>query len=769
MDGLDYLITDLALILAVAAIVTLIFKKIKQPVVLGYIVAGFLISPNFTWLPTVVDVEDIHTWAEIGIVFLMFALGLEFSFKKIATVGGSAFVIAMTVMTVMIVIGYSTGRLMGWNTMNSVFLGGMLSMSSTMIILKAYEEYQMKQEKFAQLVLGTLVLEDIGGIFMMIILSTVAVSQSVSGLAMFTEIGKLLLYLVIWLVLGIYLIPTFIKKIGDKVNNELLLIVSTGLCLVMVVIANAIGFSSALGAFLAGSILAGTLQAKRIEKIVAPIKDLFGAVFFVSVGMMIIPSLLVEHIIPIIIITVVTILGQMTFATLGILFSGQSLHTAVRGGFSMVQIGEFSFIIATLGSSLGVTSDFLYPIVVCVSVITSFTTPIFIKNSERVYLFLRNHLPPKLYKFLNRHTSEQQSTRDKDWDWHKFIVRFFVRTSICCAALFVIYFAGTKLLQPFAVHYISGIWANITTAVITGVAMIPIISLMCAKKSVLYTKLWLKSQSNRMPLLTFSAIKILAACFFIVLTWRTLLHLYYGVLILLSFAIVIFVIKSDFIKGRAIKIEMRFVENFYESTLERQKKERGIKGTYHWLDESMYVVEFGVLQTIEKNTILQFCQSRFFHVTIIKIIRNGKHYNMPNGKFRVVEGDIVHAIGTKTEIESCIMMLERADHIKEPQEPIVTLKEYIYGQIFYNIEPKKQIICCPIEIEKDSEWLKKSIKNSGFRPRYKGLIIGIERGNLPIINPDIDTIIEEGDLLWVVGTQKMAENLLREDYLDEDE
>ena len=769
MGQLDYLISDLALIMVVAGIVTLIFKKINQPVVLAYIIAGFLISPNFLYLPTVVDVEDIHVWANIGIVFLMFGLGLEFSFRKIATGGGSAFVTAMTVMTAMIIIGYTVGQLLGWSKMDSVFLGGMLSMSSTMIILKAYEEYKLKKEKFAQLVLGTLVLEDIGGIFMMIILTAVAVGKNTSGLAVFKDIGMLLLFLVIWLVLGVYLIPTLLKKITDLINEELLLIVSIALCLGMVVIASLIGFSSALGAFLAGSILAGTLQAKKIEGLIKSIKELFGAVFFVSVGMMIEPDLLLEYLGPILIITAVTILGQMTFSTLGILFSGQSLHTAICGGFSMVQIGEFSFIVATLGKTLGVISDFLYPIVVCVSVITTFTTPIFIKRSEKAYEFARRHLTPKLYKFLNRHTSEQQSTADKDWDWKRYITKFFVRTGICTACIFLTFIGGTKFLDPFVQQYIHGFAGDLIAAIITCGFMIPLISIMCSKKSVLYTKLWLKNQANRMPLLAFTGMRIVISCAFVVMTLRKLLHLPYIVLVIMSLLAIVLIVKSDYIKGKTLKMEMRFVENFYETTLAKQRKERGIKGEYHWLDESFFVVEFKVTETIEKNTLLEFTQSRFFHVTIMKIIRDGKHVNMPNGKYRVIKGDVIHAIGTKNEIESCLLMLEKEDHIQEPEEPMVTLREYIYAQIFHEIQPEKQIICCPIKVEADSDLIKRSIKNSGFRSRYKGYILGIERGMLPIVNPDVNMVIEEGDLLWVIGTQKMANSLLKADYLDEEE
>lgn len=768
MEHLDLLIADLALILVAAGVMSLIFKKLKLPVVLAYIVAGFLISPNFTYLPTVVETADIHVWANIGIIFLMFGLGLEFSFKKIATVGGSAFVVAITVMMAMIMIGYSVGKLLGWGQMDSIFLGGMISMSSTMIILKAYEEYKLKNEKFAQLVLGTLVIEDIGGIFMMVILSTVAVGQSSAGGGnLFVEIGILLLCLVVWLVLGIYLIPSFLKKFSNSMNNELLLIIVIGICLGMVVIASVLGFSAALGAFMAGSIIAGTVKVHDIEKLVNPLKDLFGAVFFVSVGMLIEPHLLVEYMKPIIIITIVTILGQMTFATIGILLSGNSLHTAIRGGSSMVQIGEFSFIVANLGMSLGVISNFLYPIIVCVSVITTFTTPIFIKNSEKVYKLIDDHLPIKLYKFLHRHTSEQRNKSYKEYDWQNYIKKFFIRIAIFGSAIFIVYLAGTRFLHHFILRYLHGTIGDVAATVITIVVMVPIINMMTTTNNVLHSKLWLKNSSNRLPLMTFTGIKLIIACGFLVLTVRDMLGLPYWLLVIMALIIFIIIERSNYLDGMTLKMEVRFMENFYESTLERQKQERGITGEYHWLDESFYVVEFNVIKTIEKNTLIDFFKK--YHITVIKIIRDGKHYNMPNGKFEILKGDEIHAIGTKTEIETCILRLKREEHIQEPGEEMVTLREYIYGQIFEKIQPEKQIICCPLQVEPDSEFKKKSIKNCGFRAKHKGYIIGIERGKLPIVNPDKNMIIEQGDLLWVIGTQKMANSLLRADLLDEED
>ena len=764
---LDNLISDLALILIVAGIVTLIFRKIKLPVVLGYIVAGFLISPHFSYMPTVVEVADIEVWANIGVVFLMFGLGLEFSFKKLATVGGSAVIVAMTVMLSMIFIGSGVGYLLGWAKMDCIFLGGMLSMSSTMIILKAYEEYDLKERRFAQLVLSTLVIEDIAGIFMMIILSTISVSQAASGVATFKEIGLLLMYLVIWLILGIYLIPSFLNKVSKLMNDELMVIVSLAICLGMVVIADFIGFSEALGAFMAGSILAGTVRAGYIERLTKPIKDLFGAVFFVSVGMMIQPELLVKYIGPILIITVATILGQMIFSTIGILLSGQSLHTAIRGGFSMVQIGEFSFIIATLGSSLGVISDFLYPVVVCVSVITTFTTPLFIKNSASVYKFLDEKLPDKLWVFIKKNTSEDRSNKDKDEDWSKYIKKVLSRTLICSVVMYIIYWLGIQELKPLVDTYLSSeIFADLITAVVTCGVMIPFISMMHGTNDALFIKLWLKQRSNKLPLLTLKTVRILIAACFVTLVLRKIYHIPFVILLLLSAAAVVLLIRSDYLKGVTINMELRFMENFSERTLARQKRERGRDEKYSWLNEELLVAEFQVTDTVENKTIYDFTKSRAFRVTIIKIIRGDKYINLPTPDEVVLEGDILHMMGTSAEIDACTILLEKDECIEYTDRDDITLKDYIYGQTFYGIAPEKQLICCPINVSQGSEFSRKSIKNSHMRDKYRGTIIGIERGNLTILNVDIDTIIQPGDLIWTLGGKQMADLLIKGNVLD---
>lgn len=767
MEHLDAFISDFALMMLAAAVVSLLFKKLKQPVVLGYIVAGFLISPNFELLPTVVAVEDISMWGEIGIVFLMFALGLEFSFKKIVDVGKSAIITALTVMTAMISIGFLLGRILGWSQMDSIFLGGMLSMSSTMIILKAYEEYGIKKKKFASLVLGTLVIEDIGGIFMMIILSTIAVSKdSGGGGDIFGELGMLMLYLVLWLALGIYLIPTLLKKTLGLMNDESLLIVSLAICLCMVILANVIGFSSALGAFIAGSIIGGTVLAERVEHIVKPIKDMFGAVFFISVGMMIVPGMLVEYIWQILIITAVTILGQMTFSTIGILISGNSLNTAIRGGFSMVQIGEFSFIIATLGTNLGVTSDFLYPIVVCVSVITTFTTPIFIKNSEKVYNFVEAGLPDKVAGFIKKYTSDRKTSAEQESEWKQYLTKYIIRTLICGGGILVTYFAGIRFAVPACENMMGTDAGRIVAVVLLLICILVLTSIMCSKRSIYFTKLWLRSSTNKLPLAGLFGIRIVFSMFVIMMMIRHYWNIPMILSIVIGLAIVGIAVKSDFMSGAAIKMEMQFISNLSEKQLDKLQQERKYKSNHMWLDEVIHICEIEITSEPKRATVKELAGNKYLGILVIKILRDGLHINMPDGDVDIQKGDVLHILGTEDDIEAFMLVLERTSSMEMIGEETVTLKEYIYSQVFDGVSAENQIVCCPVPVKKDSTFNRKSIKTCNFRRDYKGFIIGIERGNLPILNPDIDTIIETDDLLWVIGTRAMADELLLSGILE---
>lgn len=767
MEGLDTLIRDLAYILIVAGVTTLVFKKIKQPVVLGYIVAGFITGPYCTFFPSILGKTDITVWADMGIIFIMFALGLEFSFHKIANVGGSAIVTATTVIGAMVAVGFFVGTAMGWSRMDCIFLGGMISMSSTSIILKAYEELDLKKEKFAGLVLGALVLEDIAGIFMMIILSTISISQNVDGLDMMGDISKLLMYLILWLVLGIYLIPSFLKKADRLMNDETLLIVSLGLCLGMVVLANFIGFSSALGAFVAGSILAGTVKAEQIEHLVQPIKDLFGAVFFVSVGMMVIPEMLVKYWFPILILSLVVIVGQNVFSTIGVLLSGQSLHTAVRSGFSMVQIGEFSFIIATLGTSLGVTGDFLYPIIVCVSVITTFTTPIFIKNGERAYTALCKVLPDKAVSFLDRYTSEGQIDHDKDQDWKNYLGKYFLKTLICVALLFAIYMISKLYVVPFVYRLIPNYGGRLLEAVVIIVLMSPFISILCStRKNIIYKKLWIKHPANRLPLMMFNIIRIFIAIGFLALTLKSIFAIPTGIISIIALVVVFIVGRSDLVSGASLRLQARFVANFNERALAKLRRERDVENT-DWLDKKLFIVEFKVKYLPESGALIrEFAAKRKFGVDIVRIKRDDKYIILPEADQKIEVGDSLCAMGPKDQIDSYLIMLEQAEYIEEPKEDRITLNEFIYNQTSDGVEPEDQLMLCGIIIKRGGRFDHKQIKNCGFRDKFGGYIICIEKGNLSIFSPSRNTIIEAGDIMWVIGNENMAEMLYADGYLD---
>ena len=765
---LDAFISNLALILVVAGIVTLIFRKLKQPVVLGYIVAGFLISPNFIFLPTVVDKADITTWADIGVIFLMFGLGLDFSFKKLATVGGSAFTIVAIVMPMMILAGAGTGTLMGWDKMDCIFLGGMLSMSSTMIILKSYDEYNLKQEKFAQLVLGALVIEDIAGIFMLVVLSTISVGRDVSGVVMGEHIVLMLLYLAVWILIGIYIIPSILKKVAGLLNDELILIISLALCLLMVVIANLIGFSSALGAFLAGSILAGTVQSERINILVKPVRDLFGAIFFVSVGMMIEPDLLVRYIVPIIILSALVIMGQMFFSTIGILLSGQSLHTAIRGGASMVQIGEFSFIVASLGMSLGVISNHIYPIVVCVSVITAFATPVFIKNSERFYRFLDGRLSSRAKIFLRRNTSENQARNALDHDWNQYIKKIALRSLICSSILFIMYWAGTRHLANFMINFSGSVLTgNCVAAGITLLFMVPFFNVMHDSNNTQFVKLWVKHRSNHLPLITLKAIRTLIAACFMALVLRKIFHIPFVILVLIAAIPTLFIVRSTWMNGVTIAMEKRFAENFSEKTLVKEKKDRVRDKNYKWLNESLYTKEFRITDPDFKKTISDFTQSRTFVVTIIRIIRGKEYINMPAADEEIRFGDVLQMLGTRDQVDACSMLLEEDDAIEYTKTSGKILKDFMYGQRFEDVPEEGELVCVPIKLKGGSKFIRRSIKNCGIRQEFEGTIIGIERGALPIVSPIIDTVLRKEDILWLIGGSRMVNKLICGGLMDE--
>lgn len=506
MAEIPFLVKDLALILMVAGIVTIIFKKLKQPLVLGYIVAGFLVSPHMPYTMSVIDETDIKTWADIGVIFTLFSLGLDFSFKKIVKMGASPIIATVVIVFFMMMLGISIGHGFGWSKMDCIFLGGMLAMSSTTIIYKAFDDMGLRQQKFAGMVMSVLILEDILAIVMMVMLSAIAGGNNPDGEQMIGSVIKIAFFLVLWFIVGIFAIPLFLRSVRKLINNETLLIVALGLCCGMAVLSTKVGFSSAFGAFVMGSILAETIEADKIIKLVEPVKNLFGAIFFVSVGMLVDPKILIEYAIPILALVGSILIGQAIFGTFGFMLGGESLKSAMRCGFSMAQIGEFSFIIASLGLSLGVISNYLYPVVVAVSVITTFLTPYMIRLATPTYQVMEKHLPKRLINILNHFAMSHPSTTQQS-KWKSLLRQMLINTvaySILTAAVIALMFTFvlpfTRSLFPgWKLHW----YANAITGILTLVLIAPFLRAIIMKKnhSNEWKRLWVESSINRIPLL----------------------------------------------------------------------------------------------------------------------------------------------------------------------------------------------------------------------------------------------------------------------------
>ncbi|MCR5663803.1 MAG: cation:proton antiporter [Oscillospiraceae bacterium] len=748
------LISDLALMLLTAGVVAVIFKRLRQPLVLGYILAGFLVGPYMPYFFTVADSASIETWSEIGIIVLMFGLGLEFNLHKLVSVGGTAIVTALTEVVGMFAVGYFVGQAMGWAVMDSVFLGGMLSMSSTTIIIKAFDELGVQKEKFAQLVFGTLVIEDIAGIFMMIILSTVSVSKSISGGALALQLGELVLYLALWLILGIYILPTLLRKASAFMNDETLLLVSLGICFGMVLLAEALGFSSALGAFLAGSLLAGTVHAERVEHLTGGIKDLFGSVFFLSVGMMIDPAMLVKYALPILIITVVTVVGKLLISSLGVLLSGQPLKIAVHCGCSLAQIGEFAFIIASLGMSLGVIDAYVYPIIVAVSVVTTLTTPTFIRGADKIYEGVRRLLPAKLAGKLERYTEDEESAgREQDGDWALFLRRYVRRT-----AIFGVLMTGAQLIGRLALYPallktpLDQRAAQLLSLAfcLAGIALFvrPMLDLHSAE----YTTLWVKKRSFRLPLITLTALRLLLITLLAFFSLQFFLGIG-GVWLLPLIAVVMALInRSGWMSSAYISAEARFMANFNERNLQR-----GEETGAEWLDEKLYVEELACAGEMAGKSLRKLNWGHDFGVNVIRVRRGKRDFNMPAASLELRAGDTLTLLGRAEDLRSLRLSLNDGS---APQLP--TLRAYIEAQP----DAETGVFATAIPVKKGSALAGHSIRDSGLRENYDCMILGLQRSRLPILRPDVNMTLQTDDLVWVLGTRRMAEKLLAGDIGD---
>ena len=668
MTDLAPLISDLALILICAGIMTLVFKKLKQPLVLGYIVAGFLASPHFTFTPSVTDADSIKTWSEIGVIFLLFALGLDFSFKKLMKVGGSAIISACTIIICMIAVGIFVGWTFGWKQMDCIYLGGMLAMSSTTIIYKAFDDLGLRQQRFTGIVLSILILEDILAIVLMVMLSTMAVSKNFEGSEMVASILKLVFFLILWFVVGLYLIPTFLKRSRKLMTDETLLIVSLGMCFGMVVLASSVGFSPAFGAFIMGSILAETLDSEKIEKIVAPVKDLFGAIFFVSVGMMVDPHLIIEYAGPIIAIVVAIIIGQTIFGTGGVLLSGQSLKTSMQCGFSLTQIGEFAFIIASLGVSLKVTSDFLYPIVVAVSVITTFLTPYMIRLSVPAYNFVDRKMPHGLRHLLERYSGATQPANHQNKNNWKSLIAAIIRIVVIYSVLSIAVIAiSFNFILPLINEALGDVWGKWVGAVITIVMIAPFLRAMIMKKnhSIEFKSLWADSRFNHAPLISVVILRIIIGVVFVMYVIKHIFQASAALVVGVAIIAVLLMIFSRFLKKQSILMERTFVQNLRsKDMLQVYKGEKKPEYAGRLVDRDIHLTDFKISPDSlwVGKTLQELDFGRKYGVHIASIIRGSHCINIPGAQSMLFPNDTIHVIGSDSQLSE---FAAQADAVSE--------------------------------------------------------------------------------------------------------
>jgi CPA2 family monovalent cation:H+ antiporter-2 len=733
---LPNLISDLGLILVTAAIAVLLFRKLKQPLVLGYLVAGFLASSQFDFFPTVKDMDSVKVWAEIGVIFLLFSLGLEFSFKKLMKVGGTASITAITQIVGMVIIGYFIGQLMDWGKMNSLFLGVILSISSTTIILKTFDELGVKTQKFAGNVIGALIVQDILAILMMVMLSTVAVSQQFSGGELMQSVLKLIFFLTIWFVAGIFFIPTLLKKAKHLLTDEMLLIVSLALCLLMVLFAANVGFSPALGAFIMGSIIAETTQAEHIEHLVKPVKDLFGAVFFVSVGMLINPEMLAKYAVPVGILTFAVILGQSFLSTIGALFSGQPLKQSIQTGMSLSQIGEFSFIIATLGMTLNVTSDFLYPIIVAVSAITTFTTPFMVKFSTPFSIYLEKKLPRRWVKRIERYSANTEAIKSVS-TWQIVLRAYLTQVVIHSIIIVAIISLSSKYILPLVQDSRFG---NAIAALITIVLLSPFLwALSLRRVATKQVQELMQVRKYQGPIIVLVFFRIVLSLFYIGFILNTFFSPIIA-FIALVIAVVSYVLFPKKLHAFYNKIEGHFLKNYHGREIAKTNKRQNVLSPW---DGHMANFNIALASNIVGKTLEELRIREHFGINIATIKRGDIIINIPLRSERLFPGDEISVIGTDEQVIAFKNYLDQ-NEIDLPEE---VLEDEI---ILQQLELKNRIC------------IGKTIRESQIREKTHGIIVGIERNGKRILNPESNIILQADDILWIAGDKKKIASFLSE-------
>lgn len=745
---MESFISDLALILISASLVTLVFKRLKQPLVLGYIVAGFLAGPHMPYTPSVSDMSSIHTWADIGVIFLMFTLGLEFSFKKIVKMGIGPVIASCSVMFCMMSVGNMVGHLFGWGSMNSLFLGGMLAMSSTTIIYKAFDDLGLRQQKFAGEVLSVLILEDILGILLMVVLSALAVSRQFQGMELVGSLFKLGFFLILWFVVGVYIIPIFLRRTHRFLNKETLLVVSIGLCFLLVVIAGKVGYSSAFGAFMMGSILAETVEAEKIERVVSPVKDLFGAIFFVSVGMLVDPAVLAAYWLPIVVLCIAIIVGQAVFGTTSFLLSGQPLRIAVQGGFSLAQIGEFAFIIASLGISLGVTSDFLYPVVVAVSIITTFFTPYMIRAAQPACRLLERVVPQNvMHRLMERgtHTGAQSAVAATDGVWKRLLMALVSQVGAYLTLSVAVILISFTVLLPLCRGALGHWPGNVACGLLTVLVASPFLRAIVMRKnhSDEWKQLRRRSRMNHVGLWVTFGVRYALATAAIYYVINFLSPFWWVWNTFASVLIVALIIASRHVKWVSIKMERVFLQNLRSREVMAQTNTAGEPGYAGRLNSrNIHIAELEV----PEDSAWGGCHLRhlgFSHhdgVMIAAIVRGSHRINVPDGDTMIFPGDRIEAIGSD---ESLQLFQQRMNH-----------------ELAVLPQTASKLLLRRLLVREGSPLIGTALRDSGIRSAYHCMAVGFEDADGNIEPATAERVIVRHDAIWVVGEDDSLHTLL---------
>ena len=745
MESIDInsLISDLALILILGAIATVIFKMLKQPLVLGYIVAGFLASPNFALLPSVAVEANIEFWAQIGIIVLLFSLGLEFSFKKLIDVGGSAIITALIIVLGMMSLGFVVGKFLGYGLVNSIFLGGMISMSSTTIILKALTDLNMRQRRFVPMTFAVLIVEDLFAVVMMVILSSIALNNSVHGGEMLGSILKLSFFLIMWFTVGIFMIPTLFKRFKRYISDEQMLIIAMGLCFAMVLFSVNSGFSAALGAFVMGSILAGTIEAERIERLISSVKDLFGAVFFISVGMMVNPSVITQHWSVIALLAVVVIVGMIVFGTFGMLATGQPLKLAMESGFSLTQIGEFSFIIATLGTGLGVLDKSIYPIIVAVSVITTFTTPFFIKQAVPCYNALLKILPKNWTRLLEGYSQNATESESSETNrlWRSIGSRFITRLIIYSVVIFALIVMSRTYLMPFILKYMGeNAWGRLTCVVVTLVIILPLIIsviMPVVKRSEKQQLVEASGSVSYVPIVVMAIISIVISLIFVMSVLNGVYSSAVSVvsaILLVAAAIFLISMLPTPVRRRISSIEKRFISNINERENRRTGHENNLVSDLH-----LAYMTVGHDCPFVGDRLRNLDLRTRYNINLVNIQRAGKLHPVPSGEVRLFPGDVLGVIGTEEQIQRLLPLVEAQGIRDESPNPEVKFTHFA--------------------ITRNSPIVGVMLENTRLREDYGALLVAVQRGEDNYISPTPDLTFAAGDILWIVGNPKQLSRL----------